>query len=131
MGYGDRFDLSSIVREHNYPQTLSESHRCFLHTGKTILLALQGLRLLRQGRDVDVVSIGPETLAASLMIQHQLQMTLSADPATSPTPGTVRFHQYDFRQQSDVDRAVSDLLLVVKDDKLCVLIDEATSFLER
>ena len=86
---------------------------------------------MRQGRDVDVVSIRPDTLAASLMIQHQLQMTLSADPATSPTPGTVRFHQYDFRQQSDVDRAVSDLLLVVKDDKLCVLIDEATSLLKR
>ena len=56
------------------------------------------------------------------MIQHQLQVTLSADP----TPGTVRFHQYNFRQQSDVDRAVKDLLLVVKDDTLCVLIDEAT-----
>ena len=86
---------------------------------------------MRQGRDVDVVSIRPDTLAASLMIQHQLQMTLSADPTTSPTPGTVRFHQYDFRQQSDVDRAVRDLLSVVKDDTLCVLIDEATSPIER
>ena len=86
---------------------------------------------MRQGRDVDVVSIGPDTLAASRMIQHQLQMTLSADPATSPTPGTVRFHQYDFRQQSDVNRAVRDLLSVVKDDTLCVLIDEATSLMER
>ena len=83
---------------------------------------------MRQGRDVDVVSIGTATLAASRMIQHQLQMTLSADPATSLTPGTVRFHQYDFdRQLSDVDRAVRDLLSVVKDDTLCVLIDEATS----
>ena len=86
---------------------------------------------MRQGRDVDVVSINPETLAASLMIQQQLQMTLSADPATSPTPGTVRFHQYDFRQQSDVDRAVRDLLSVVKDDTLCVLVDEATSLMKR
>ena len=87
---------------------------------------------MRQGRDVDVVSIGPLTLVASLMIQHQLQMTLSADPATSPTPGTVRFHQYDFRrQQSDVNRAARDLLSVVKDDTLCVLIDEATAPLGR
>ena len=86
---------------------------------------------MRQGRDVDVVSINPETLAASLMIQQQLQMTLSADPATSLTPGIVRFYQYDFRQQSDVDRAVRDLLSVVKDDTLCVLIDEATSLLKR
>ena len=73
------------------------------------------------------------------MIQHQLQMTLNADPTTSTTPGTVRFHQYDFdrqeydffRQQSEVDRAVRDLLSVVKDDTLCVLIDEASSLTER
>ena len=88
---------------------------------------LQGLRLLRQGRDVDVVSIHPDTLAVSLVIQHQLQMTLSADSTTSPTPGTARLHQYDFRrQQSDVDRAVGDLLLAK-----CVLIDEATSLADR
>ena len=87
---------------------------------------------MRKGHDVDVVSIGPDNLAASLMIRHQLQMTLSADQATSPTLGTVRFRQYDFsRQQSDVDRAVTDLLSVVKDDTLCVLIDEATSFFVR
>ena len=106
---------------------LSESHRCFLHTGKTILLVLQGLRWARQGRDVDVVSIDPDTLAASLMVQHQLQVTLSADSTTSPTPGTVRLHQYDFRRhESDVDRAVSDLLSVVQGDTLCVLVDEAS-----
>ena len=109
--------------------TLSESHRCFLHTGKTILLVLQGLRWARRGRDVNVVSISPKTLAASLMIQHQLQVTLSADSTTSPTPGTVRLHQYDFlRNESDVDRAVKDLLSVVQGDTLCVLVDEASDF---
>ena len=94
---------------------------------------------MRQGRDVDVVSIGTATLAASRMIQHQLQMTLSdnppasptqmtasADPAASRTPGTVRLHQYDFENhQSDVDRAVKDLLSKVQNGTLCVLIDEA------
>ncbi len=106
---------------------LTESHRCFLHTGKTILLVLQGLRWARQGRNVDVVSIEPDTLAASLMVQHQLQVTLSADSTTSPTPGTVRLHQYDFRRhESDVDRAVKDLLSVVQGDTLCVLVDEAS-----
>ena len=67
------------------------------------MLVLMGLRRLRQGRDVDVVSIRPDTLAVSLLIQHQLQMTLSADPSTSATPGTLRLRQYDFRQQSDVN----------------------------
>ena len=111
---------------------LTESHRCFLHTGKTILLVLQGLRWARQGRNVDVVSIDPDTLAASLMIQHQLQVTLSADSTTSPTPGTVRLHQYDFlRHESDVDRAAKDLLSVVQGDTLCVLVDEASDFCRR
>ena len=87
---------------------------------------------MRKGLDVDVVSIRPDTLAASLMIQHQLQMTLSADAAASPTPGTVRLRQYDFfRHKSDVGRAVRDLLSMVKDDTLCVLIDEASSLMER
>ena len=85
------------------------------------------MRWARQGRDVDVVSIEPDTLAASLMIQHQLQVTLSADSTTSPTPGTVRLHQYDLlRHESDVDRAVKDLLSVVQGDTLCVLVDEAS-----
>ena len=111
--------------------TLSESHCCFLHTGKTILLVLQGLRWARLGRHVDVVSIDPDTLAASFMIHQQLQVTLrdnlSDDSTTSPTPGTVRLHQYDFRRhESDVDRAVSDLLSVVQGDTLCVLVDEAS-----
>ena len=91
------------------------------------MLVLMGLRRLRQGRNVDVVSIGPDTLAVSLMIQHQLQVTLSADSTTSPTPGTVRLHQYDFRiHESNVDRAVKDLLSVVQGDTLCVLVDEAS-----
>ena len=86
---------------------------------------------MRQGHDVDVVSIRPDTLAASLLIQHQLQMTLSADPSTSATPGTLRLRQYDFRQQSDVNRAVRDLLSMVQDDTLCVLIDEATRLMDK
>ena len=88
------------------------------------MLALQGLRQLRQGRDVDIVSTRPESLAANVMIQHQLQMTLLADPSASPAPGTVRLHQYDFRQESDVDKAVRDLS--VRGGPLCVLMDETT-----
>ena len=85
------------------------------------------MRWARLGRHVDVVSIDHDTLAASLMIQHQLQVTLSADSTTSPTPGTVRLRQYDFRRhESDVDRAVRDLLSVVQGNTLCVLLDEAS-----
>ena len=88
------------------------------------MLVLQGLKWARQGHDVDVVSLHPHSLAANVMIQHQLQMTLSADPTTSPTPGTVRLRQYNFYNESDVDRVVSDLLTGVRHGPMCVLMDE-------
>ena len=88
------------------------------------MLVLQGLRQLRQGRDVDIVSTHPDSLAANVMIQHQLEMTLPADPSASPAPGTVRLHTYDFRQESDMDRCVRELTAGQR-DTLCVLMDEA------
>ena len=86
------------------------------------MLILQGLKWARKGHDVHIVSKDPDSLAVSLMIQHQLQMTLSAHPTASPKAGTVRLHQYVL---TDFDRAVSDLLSAVHDDTLCVLFDEA------
>ena len=91
------------------------------------MLVLQGLTWARRGHDVQVVSSYPASLAASVMIQHQLQMTLRDDPSAFPTPGTVQLHQYNFDVESDVDRAVSDLLSAVKGDTLCILMDEAKS----
>ena len=88
------------------------------------MLVLQGLKWARQGHDVDVVSLHPDSRAANVMIQHQLQMTLSADPTTSPATGTVRLHQYNVYNESDVDKVVSDLLSGVQHDPLCVLMDE-------
>ena len=93
------------------------------------MLVLQGLRQLRQGRDVDIVSIHPDSLAANVMIQHQLQMTLLADPSASPAPGTVRLHKYYFNWESDVDKAVRDLS--VRGGPLCVLMDEVTGLCSR
>ena len=88
------------------------------------MLVLQGLKWARQGHDVYIVSLHPDSRAANVMIQHQLQMTLSADPTTSPTPGTVRLHQYNIPGGSNVDRVVSDLLSGVQHGPLCVLMDE-------
>ena len=92
------------------------------------MLVLQGLRWMREGHDVSIISVSPESLAASIMIQHQLQMTLRADPMASSEHGTVRLHQYIFRRESDVDTAVSELLSAVQGDTLCVLMDEADMF---
>ena len=89
---------------------ISEYHSCFLHTGKTVLLVLMGLRWLLQGNRVHIVSTDPSTLASSLMIQHQLEQTLAADP-TAQTPGTVILHYYNFStREADVAACVTDLL---------------------
>ena len=88
------------------------------------MLVLQGLKWARQGHDVYIVSLHPDSRAANVMIQHQLQMTLSADPTTSPTPGTVRLHQYNIPGVPYVDRVISDLLSGVRHGTLCVLMDE-------
>ena len=77
-----------------------------------------------QGQDVDIVSGSTNSLAASLMMQHQLQMTLHANSTASPAPGTAWLRQYDFGDDSDVDTAVSDLSSVVCGGTLCVLVDE-------
>ena len=92
------------------------------------MLVLQGLRWLLQGHDVHIVSINPASLVASVMIQHQLQMMLQADPTAYPTPGTVQLHQYNFISfESDADIAVHFLSWAVEGDMLCVLMDEATT----
>ncbi|XP_070206589.1 uncharacterized protein [Littorina saxatilis] len=95
-------------------------------TGKTAVLVQQGLRWLLQGHDVQVVATLINTWANSKMITKQLQLPMSADPTPPLTPGTVVQHQYDFtNREADVQQAVTDLLVRVKDGRLYVLLDEA------
>ncbi|KAK7093785.1 uncharacterized protein [Littorina saxatilis] len=95
-------------------------------TGKTLMLVLQGLKWLLQGHDVHVISICPAVVTVSIVIHHQLQMTLGSDPSRSRTPGKVHLHQYNLmRVEEDVNTAVSDLTSAAQDGKLHVLMDEA------
>ncbi|XP_070199033.1 uncharacterized protein [Littorina saxatilis] len=96
-------------------------------TGKTVVLVLQGVRWLRQGHDVHVISTLYNTRAVSTSIKQQLQMSLSAGPTPSLTPGSVSYHLYDiFNREGDVDQAVTDLVASVKNGQLHVLIDEVS-----
>ncbi|KAK7098181.1 uncharacterized protein [Littorina saxatilis] len=96
-------------------------------TGKTVVLVLQGVRWLRQGHDVHVISTLDTTRAVSTSIKQQLQMSLSAGPTPSLTPGSVSYHLYDiFNREGDVDQAVTDLVACVKNGQLHVLIDEVS-----
>ncbi|XP_070184515.1 uncharacterized protein [Littorina saxatilis] len=98
---------------------------CF-STGKTVVLVLQGVRWLRQGHDVHVISTRYTTRAVSTSIKQQLEMSLSAGP-TPLTPGSVSYHLYDiFNREGDVDQAVTDLVASVKNGHLHVLIDEVS-----
>ncbi|KAK7106667.1 uncharacterized protein [Littorina saxatilis] len=96
-------------------------------TGKTVVLVLQGLRWLRDGNDVHVISTMYDTRAVSTSITQQLGMSLSAGPTPSLTPGSVSYHRYNFwNREADVEQAVTDLLACVKNGHLHVLIDEAS-----
>ncbi|XP_070200866.1 uncharacterized protein [Littorina saxatilis] len=96
-------------------------------TGKTVVLVLQGVRWLRQGHDVHVISTLYTTRAVSTSIKQQLQMSLSAGPTPSLTPGSVSYHLYDiFNRKGDVDQAVTDLVACVNNGHLHVLIDEVS-----
>ena len=101
-------------------------HPRFLHTGKTVVLVLTALRWLLQGNSVHVVSTDPTTLAASLMIQRQLEESLTADP-TALTPGTVILHRYDIlTREADVAVCVRELLTAARQaGRLHVIMDEA------
>ncbi|KAK7092698.1 uncharacterized protein [Littorina saxatilis] len=101
-------------------------------TGKTVLLVLQGIRWLLQGHDVQVVSTDYDSRAISGMIAEQLRLSLSADPTSSQTSGTVSFLQYDFdNREEDADQAITDLQKRVKNASLYVLLDEAFFSSER
>ncbi|XP_070203660.1 uncharacterized protein [Littorina saxatilis] len=95
-------------------------------TGKTVVLVLQGVRWLREGHDVHVLSTQYPTRAVSTSITQQLGMSLSAGPTPSLTPGSVLHHQYDFQnREEDVEQAVTDLVACLKNGHLYVLLDEA------
>ncbi|XP_070203697.1 uncharacterized protein [Littorina saxatilis] len=95
-------------------------------TGKTVVLVLQGVRWLRQGHDVHVISTGHVTQAVSTSITQQLKMSLSAGPTPNLTQGSVSYHQYDFiNREEDVEQAVTDLVACMKNGHLHVLLDEA------
>ena len=94
-------------------------------TGKTVMLVLMGMRWLREGCDVHVVSTRPDCLAASRVIQHQLELTACITQGDSSVP-SVHFHSYDmYKCEADLDRAISDLKTVSQCRQLRVLMDEA------
>ena len=97
--------------------------------GKTVMLVLMGLQWLLEGHDVRVVSTRPASLAASRVAFYQLDMTMKAYTGTSAaakTAAAVHFHQFDFYQEAEVERAIVDLTAEAsREGHLHVLMEEA------
>ncbi|XP_070182182.1 uncharacterized protein [Littorina saxatilis] len=96
--------------------------------GKSVMIILKGLDLLRQGLHVDVVSSGKYSLAASHLAVYQLQQT--AGPAAA---GRIHLHHFDLWkgvEQQAVDEAVRTLVEAANKrggQGLYVIADEARS----
>jgi hypothetical protein len=95
--------------------------------GKTVMLVLQGLRWLRQGHDVHVLSTWAASFSSSCVIQNQLIATMETADVTDEPPGRVLVHRYDFfNDETQVERAVHELTDdVTEGGVLCVIMDEA------
>ena len=90
-------------------------------------MVLQGIMWLLQGHDVHVVSTTVASMAASLMIRHQLLMTLEAAVPKASPPGAVYLHRYVFNLcEADLTAAVRDLSAAACNGRLHVLVDEAS-----
>ena len=96
-------------------------------TGKTICLALMGLRWLTDRNDVHVICTRTRTLAISHLIKYQLEASLRADPTASTAQGSVIFHIYDIYfndNEVEVNRAIGELVAASRGQALHVLMDE-------
>nr|KAG5692148.1 hypothetical protein BaRGS_020696 [Batillaria attramentaria] len=95
-------------------------------TGKSVVLVIMALVWLRDGHDVHVVSLRPGSLAMALLICHQLEMTMKADPTTFSGAGAVHLHYFDLQQQpGDLEKVVRDLVAASTGQELHLIMDEA------
>ncbi|XP_076445773.1 uncharacterized protein LOC143283420 isoform X2 [Babylonia areolata] len=101
-------------------------------TGKTVMLVLMALIWCRRGWNVQVVSAGDFSLAASLLVCHQIRKTLdsTAAPGAGVTSGDVLFRSYEFckgthpENETSVETAVQEMVRASPGQPVCVVMDE-------
>ena len=96
-------------------------------TGKTLMLVLKALDWLRQGADVHVVSTWAGSLAASVMIVHQVKHLAEASARQR-----IQLHRCDLKVgqgdvPAEVTKQVEMFLRKAQGRRLHVIIDEACS----
>lgn len=92
-------------------------------TGKTILLMLKALQMLRQGEEIDILCTSPDSLAVTTLIENQLKL---AEPTDN-----VHRHVHDLTRSENVATAVGELgekisQRVRHGGRLFLLVDEIT-----
>lgn len=75
-------------------------------TGKTIVLILQGINWLQRGRSVYVISTWRKSLAASMLIKHQIEKTMH----TSHPELTAQLHNF-FLDLEKFDTGITNAVL--------------------
>ena len=89
--------------------------------GKTVVLALQGVRWARAGRAVYVVCYTPHDRAPNVMLRQQLELALRENPPPAPLrPGPVT--PVFLATETDAKAFAASLA----GTSACVIIDEAT-----
>ncbi|XP_025107952.1 uncharacterized protein LOC112572468 isoform X3 [Pomacea canaliculata] len=100
--------------------------RVLLHgppgTGKTVMLQLMATDWLRNKQLVHVVSTWDKSLPSCTMLYNLLQNTLDEEGAG--TPSQLMFLKYEFREETDVEKAVNDLVQAANKNPLHVIVDE-------
>lgn len=78
--------------------------------GKSVMLILMALNWLRQGHDVQLVSVDSYSLAATRLINHVINKTISADSNKPRVVGRVHLQEYDFyNTDTDVNKAIDTI----------------------
>jgi hypothetical protein len=98
-----------------------------LLAGKTLMLILQGLRWLREGRFVHVLSnTGPVPQPSATQIAHQLRSTMMASSNEATSAVKMRQLNPAIEEEAEVTRAVKELTKFAKarGDQLYILMDE-------
>lgn len=96
--------------------------------GKSVMLALMGIKWQNHGYHVNVVSVDLWSVSISRMIKHMIEM--NRDETTASPVGNVLLHEFEFDQTDDeVDKAISILSKFASRNKgLKVICDEFYAF---
>lgn len=94
-------------------------------TGKSVVLILQGVRWLQQKHGIHIVSTWDKSVAASILLEHQIKETLR-EYSGKTSPVSVSTYRYNFYNDDEVNTAISDLCQkAMTEHHLNVIVDEA------